>query len=92
MTGIRAELHAMGLGRALRRMEAANSTSSTPSSGTNRGADLRILETYAEMEVPVFFHRNISGITDAWSLKGFPVGIMKGDAAVDFLRNGGWSG
>ncbi len=44
---------------------------------------------WATIEVPVFFHRNISGISDARSLLGFTVGVKEGDAAIDFLaRNG----
>ena len=44
---------------------------------------------WATIEVPVFFHRNISGISDARSLLGFTVGVKEGDAAIDYLaRNG----
>jgi PAS domain S-box-containing protein len=90
MTGIRAELHAMDWGEALRRMEAGEfDVIDTIFRNESREQIYEFSKPYAEMEVPVFFHRNISGITDAWSLKGFPVGIKKGDAAVDFLRNRG---
>ena len=39
--------------------------------------------------MPVFFQKNISGITDASSLKGFPVAVKNGDAAVDYLSRRG---
>ena len=41
---------------------------------------------YATIEVPIFFDRNISGITDAASLKGFTVGVKDGDACVNYLK------
>jgi two-component system sensor histidine kinase EvgS len=44
---------------------------------------------WARIEVPVFFHRNVSGIGDAQSLHGFTVGVKEGDAAVDFLKSRG---
>lgn len=44
---------------------------------------------YAEVKVPIFFHRSISGIVDASSLKGFTVGVKDGDACVDVLHRQG---
>ncbi len=41
---------------------------------------------YATIEVPIYFDRNIGGIVDAASLKGFTVGVKAGDACIDFLR------
>lgn len=46
---------------------------------------------YARLEVPIFFHREISGITDAASLKGFIVAAKTGDNAVDILKRSGIS-
>jgi len=90
MTGIRAELYAMGWGEALRRMEAGEfDVIDTIFRNEPRERVFEFSKPYAYMEVPVFFHKNISGITDAWSLKGFPVAVKNGDAAVDFLRNRG---
>lgn len=37
-------------------------------------------------EVPIFFHQNFYGISDVDSLKGFIVGVKKGDANETFLR------
>ncbi|MFB0935879.1 MAG: EAL domain-containing protein [Propionivibrio sp.] len=46
---------------------------------------------YATIEVPIFFHKSISGITDANSLKGFSVGVKDGDACIDYLAAHGIS-
>lgn len=41
---------------------------------------------YADIEVPIFFHRSISGISNAESLHGFTVGAKDGDACIDWLH------
>ncbi|MEI7431097.1 MAG: EAL domain-containing protein [Betaproteobacteria bacterium] len=46
---------------------------------------------YATIEVPIFFHKSISGITDADSLKGFTIGVKDGDACIDYLSAHGVS-
>ncbi|MDD5030105.1 MAG: transporter substrate-binding domain-containing protein [Rhodoferax sp.] len=40
---------------------------------------------YADVEVPIFFHRSVSGIVNAQSLKGFTVGVKDGDACIEAL-------
>ncbi|WP_293762676.1 EAL domain-containing protein [uncultured Aquitalea sp.] len=40
---------------------------------------------HANIDVPIFFHQSISGITDANSLKGFTVGVKDGDACIEYL-------
>ena len=44
---------------------------------------------YTKIEVSIFYHKNISGITDIRSLKGFIVAAKKGDYSVNFLRKNG---
>ncbi|MFQ3621408.1 MAG: transporter substrate-binding domain-containing protein [Spirochaetales bacterium] len=44
---------------------------------------------YYSIEVPIFFHRDISGIAFAQDLSGFVVGVKSGDAVVSFLNNQG---
>lgn len=44
---------------------------------------------YAQLEVPIFFHHNISGILDVASLKGFTVGAKAGDACLQVLAHHG---
>jgi len=46
-------------------------------------------EPYANINVPIFFHKNISGIVDANSLKGFTVGVKAGDACISTLNQHG---
>lgn len=41
---------------------------------------------FATIEVPIFFRRDISGITGLASLKGFPVGVKIGDQHIDILK------
>ena len=41
---------------------------------------------YARIDVPIFFHKSISGITNAESLKGFTVGVKDGDACIEVLQ------
>ncbi|MEI6875411.1 MAG: transporter substrate-binding domain-containing protein, partial [Spirochaetota bacterium] len=45
--------------------------------------------SYANLEVPVFIHKTISGIASIRDLQGFRVAAKEGDAAVDSLRAGG---
>jgi diguanylate cyclase (GGDEF)-like protein/PAS domain S-box-containing protein len=41
---------------------------------------------YADIDVPIFFHQSISGITGAENLHGFTVGVKAGDACEDWLH------
>ncbi len=41
---------------------------------------------YARIEVAIYFHQSIGGITDAESLKGFAVAAKDGDACIEYLR------
>ena len=40
---------------------------------------------YATIDVPIYFHHSIGGITNAASLRGFMVGVKEGDACIDHL-------
>lgn len=44
---------------------------------------------YVRLDVSIFFHKSISGIVNADSLKGFSVGVKEGDACIDELRHHG---
>ena len=46
-------------------------------------------ESYADIAVPIFFHKDISGIEDLSSLKGFVVGVKRGDACIEVLKSRG---
>jgi PAS domain S-box-containing protein len=44
---------------------------------------------YAKIDVSIFFHKNISGISDTSSLQGFNVAVKSGDNAIDYLKKKG---
>lgn len=86
-TGIRAELFGMDWALALTSTEeGAFDVIDTIFFNEKRAKVFDFTKPYQDIEVPIFFHQNISGIKDAWSLRGFSVAVKKGDAAVDFLR------
>lgn len=44
---------------------------------------------YADIEVPIFFDKAITGIKDVNSLKGFSVAVKQGDSNIRFLQQHG---
>jgi len=40
---------------------------------------------YATIDVPIYFHKSISGISDVDTLRGFTIGVKDGDACIDWL-------
>jgi len=46
-------------------------------------------KSYATIEVPIFFQKDIPGITDVNSLKGFTVAAKKGDSSIEVLKENG---
>ncbi len=54
-----------------------------------RAKTLAFSAPYASIDVPIFFHRNISGISDVKSLLGFTIGVKAGDACIDFFKKHG---
>jgi PAS domain S-box-containing protein len=44
---------------------------------------------YAKLEVPVYVHKSLGGITGVQSLQGFTIGVKAGDACIDVLRENG---
>lgn len=89
-TGIRVEIRAMDWGNALTAMKAGEfDVIDTIFKTPERSEWLDFTQPYAKLDVPVFFDKEISGITDASSLKGFVVAAKSGDAAVDLLKQNG---
>lgn len=89
-TGLTAEIHAMAWGEAQSRMEAGEFDVIDTIFRTEKREPLYDFSApYEKLEVPVFFDESISGISDARSLRGFPVAVKVGDAAVEFLRKNG---
>ncbi|WP_052162504.1 transporter substrate-binding domain-containing protein [Aquabacterium sp. NJ1] len=44
---------------------------------------------YSDVEVPIYFHESIGGLSNTESLKGFTIGVKEGDACIDYLTNQG---
>ncbi len=86
-TGIKVEIHAMDWGEALRRMRAGEfDVIDSIVETAERRNYFDFTPTYAAIDVPIFFRKDISGITDIASLKGFPVGVKAGDQHIDKLK------
>lgn len=46
-------------------------------------------DTYAEIDVPVFLHRSISGIKSLSDLTGFTIAVKTGDSSIQVLEEAG---
>lgn len=89
-TGISVEINAMDWGKALGAMKAGEfDVIDTIFKTEERSSWLDFTRPYARLEVPIFFNKEISGITNAASLKGFIVAAKTGDNAVEILKRGG---
>ncbi|HBE76553.1 MAG TPA: hypothetical protein DDW65_02040 [Firmicutes bacterium] len=89
-TGIKVEVVAMDWSLAL---EAAKQGKfdviDTAFKNPDREQYLSFGKPYADIQVAIFFHKNISGINGIQSLKGFTVGVKKGDNCVRLLQQRG---
>ena len=91
-TGIHVELHAMPWNDALSAIRDGNADVIDTIFFTRERARLYdFTRPYATIDVPVFFNKNISGITDVASIMGFTVGVKKGDTCVEILKQNGIS-
>lgn len=89
-TGIRVDISAMDWGEALRRMEAGEfDVIDTVFRTEAREILYDFTKPYVQIEVPLFFRSELSGIRNVRDLNGFVVGIKAGDASIDFLRANG---
>ncbi len=55
----------------------------------DRATTLDFSKPYATLEVPIFFNKDISGISGLASLRGFTIGVKTGDSCVDVLKKSG---
>ncbi len=91
-TGVTVDLQPMDWGKARATMESGKAdVIDTVFETEERRKIYDFSRPYATIEVPIFFHKSISGITDANSLKGFSVGVKDGDACIDYLAAHGIS-
>ncbi len=89
-TGRAAELHAMDWGEAQRRFVAGEfDVIDTIFGNESRQRIFEFSEPYARIDVPLFFHKDISGIQDAADAKGFVVAAKAGDAVIEVLKSQG---
>ncbi|MDP3481571.1 MAG: transporter substrate-binding domain-containing protein [Desulfoprunum sp.] len=89
-TGTPVEIKAIDWGSALKGMKEGDfDVIDTIFKTEERSGWLDFTRPYARLEVPVFFNKEISGISGVESLKGFAVAAKEGDAAVDLLRSHG---
>lgn len=89
-TGIKVKLQGMPLDEALKSIkEGKCDVIDDIFFNEERSEFLDYSKPHANIEVPIFFHKNISGITGIDSLKGFKVAVQKGDNSVNVLRKNG---
>jgi len=55
----------------------------------DRERTLDFTEPYADLPVAIYSHISIAGITGIDTLKGFQVGVMEGDACIEYLQRNG---
>ena len=89
-TGITVEITGMDWGSALDRMQAGEfDVIDTIFETESRQLIYEFSDPYQDIDVPIYFNNDISGIIDANSLKGFSMAVKSNDAAIDFLLNHG---
>lgn len=89
-TGIKVEINALDWGKAISGMRSGEFDVIDTLFKTNERSEwLDFTKPYATIEVPIFFDKDISGITDAASLKGFIVADKRGDAMIHVLKEQG---
>ena len=89
-TGIKAQVTAMDWGKALKQMERKEyDVIDTIFYSASRAKIYDFTKPYTKIDVPIFFHKNISGINNVESLKGFNVAVKKGDNCIEILRQSG---
>lgn len=89
-TGIKVYLTSMDWEKAIQEMEAGNfDVIDTIFFNEERAKKYDFSPPYVDIEVPIYFQNNISGLTDASSLKGFQVGVKSQDNAINYLESHG---
>ncbi|CAA7623109.1 PAS domain S-box protein [Magnetospirillum sp. SS-4] len=89
-TGIHVNLLAMDWGRARRTMEAGGAdVIDTIFETPERRKSYDFSKPYATLDVPIYVHRSISGISNVDTLRGFTIGVKDGDACADWLEERG---
>jgi PAS domain S-box-containing protein len=89
-TGIHTNIVGMDWDKALGQMETGHfDVIDTIFENDQRKQIYDFSKPYARIDVQIFFQKDISGITDVASIRGFFVAVKSGDACIDYLiRNG----
>ncbi|MCX8062557.1 MAG: transporter substrate-binding domain-containing protein [Anaerolineales bacterium] len=89
-TGIAVQIDGLDWGEALRRMAAGEyDVIDTIFYNDERAKIYDFTQPYVDIEVPVYFRNNISGIKDPGDLKGFTIAVKAGDNAINYLQGYG---
>jgi len=89
-TGIHVEITGMDWGAAQSKMQAGEfDVIDTMFRNDKREAIYDFSKPYARIDVPLFFHEDISGIKGVDDLGGFLVAAKAGDAVIDLLKTHG---
>ncbi len=89
-TGIQVEIDAMDWNLALETAKNGDfDVIDTAFRNPEREQFLTFGKPYADIKVSIFFQKNITGITGIESLKGFEIGVKKGDNCIRLLQQKG---
>ena len=89
-TGIKANIIAMDWGKAYQYMlDGKADVLETVFYDQQRAKIFEFTQPYANLEVPVFFDKTLSGISDVKTLRGFRIGVKAGDACIAILQKNG---
>jgi PAS domain S-box-containing protein len=89
-TGVKVEITALPWNEALDRMKAGEfDIIDTIFYTDERDKFFDFTDSYADINVRIFFNQNISGIASAADLKGFRVAVKAGDANAEYLMEQG---
>lgn len=89
-TGVKVEITLMDWAAAQRRLQADEFDVIDKIAITEQRSKIYDFSApFSKIDVSAFFMQDISGITDVASLKGFAIGVQRGDSAVEFLNGNG---
>jgi diguanylate cyclase (GGDEF)-like protein/PAS domain S-box-containing protein len=92
-TGVKVELTAKNWAEAQREMEEGkHDVIDTIFQNPARDKLYDFTKPYAKLDAVIFFNKNLPGITDLSSLKGFNVGVKQGGHSTTILKQAGISG
>lgn len=89
-TGVHPNIIAMDWGKAYKYMLEGNAdVIETIFESEERDKIFDFSKPYAQIDVPIFFHKSLSGISDLKTLRGFTVGVKSGDNCINIFNQNG---